>query len=259
MIKKSKARVISKSIAAELDKVERKLGERSRIRSRATKKNYAQELSTALATKVANLLRPRFDGIQPNEDGTGQESRARTAKGVKKLDVNYSTLHLGLGLGVSIKTINFRDEGSGRYTKNVTRVDNELRAEAQDYHERQPFAVMIALIFMPVDACADGKQRNMSSFAHAVLTFRGRAGRGSPTDGVTLFERIFIGLYSHDGTDRGKVEFFDVLDRPRKNALPRHLRDFPIVATEITSTFDARNGGKVRVNVEWDEDLPTSS
>src|SRR6185312_15347887 len=148
-----------------------------------------------------------------NADGSGQESRARTAKGVKKLDVNYSTLELGLGLGVSIKTINFPDKGTGRYTKNVTRVDNELRAEAQDYHERQPFAVMIALIFMPVDGCSDGKKGNMSSFAHAVLTFRGRAGRRSPTDGVALFERIFVALYTHDGRDRGKVEFFDVLDK----------------------------------------------
>jgi hypothetical protein len=258
MAKKSKALAVSESIAEELDKVEKKLGERARIRSRETKKNYAQELSTVLATKVANFLRPRFEGILPDVDGHGQESRARTAKGVKKLDVNYSTLDLGLGLGVSIKTINFPDEGTGRYTKNVTRVDNELRAEAQDYHERQPFAVMIALIFMPVDACADGKRENMSSFAHAVLTFRGRAGRRSPSDGVTLFERIFIGLYSHDGENRGKVDFFDVLDKPRKNALPRFLRSFSNVAAEITSTFDARNGGKVRTTVEWDEDLPTS-
>jgi hypothetical protein len=103
-------------------------------RGRASKKNYAERLSRAIATLVANGLRPKFAGITPGPHGEGQESRARTAKGVKKLDVNYSTAELGLGLGVSIKTINFKDPRTGRYTKNYTRADNELRAEAQDYH-----------------------------------------------------------------------------------------------------------------------------
>jgi hypothetical protein len=118
----------------------------------------------------------------------------------------------------------------------------------------------VALIFLPVDSCTDAKTAGkISSFAHAVLTFRGRAGRRSPTDGPALFERIFVGLYTHTGDDRGKVQFFDVLDKPRKNQMPGFLRSFNEVAQEIISTFDARNGGKVRVSVEWDEDLPTST
>src|SRR5690554_1911837 len=100
--------------------------------SRKDKKNYAERLSRNLATAVANLLRPDFDGVMPDADGTRQETRARTAKGYKKLDVNYSTPELGLGLGVSIKTVNFPDTKSRRYTKNYTRIDNELRAEATD-------------------------------------------------------------------------------------------------------------------------------
>ena len=203
---------------------------------------------------MANFLRSRFDGIRPDQDGKGQESRARTAKGVKRLDVNYSTPELGLGLGVSIKTINFRDSKSGRYTKNVTRVDNELRAEAHDYHDRQPFSVMIALVFLPVDACEDGKKKNISSFAHSVLTFRGRAGRKTAADEAALFERIFIALYCHEGEERGKVQFFDVVDKPKKRGVPRFLRTFPAVVKEITATFDDRNGDKVRVNIDWDEE-----
>src|SRR5439155_1633459 len=69
--------------------------------SQADKKNYAQRLSEALAVLVANRLRPTFPAITPLADGTRQESKARTGKGVKKLDVNYSTPELGLGLGVS--------------------------------------------------------------------------------------------------------------------------------------------------------------
>ena len=86
--------------------------------TRTDKKNYAELLSRALAQRFADALRSSFNGILPNPDGSGQESKARTGKGLKKLDVNYSTVELGLGLGVSIKTINFRDPKTRRYTKN---------------------------------------------------------------------------------------------------------------------------------------------
>jgi hypothetical protein len=89
---------------------------------------------------LANALRPSFP-ILPDEFGKKQESKARTSKGYKKLDINYSTTELGLGLGVFVKTLNFKDPKSQRYTKNYSRIDNELRAEASDYHERQPYAV----------------------------------------------------------------------------------------------------------------------
>lgn len=58
----------------------------------AGKGPYAARLSGALASMFANGLRPSFSGILPDEHGRGQESRARTAKGFKKLDVNYSTV-----------------------------------------------------------------------------------------------------------------------------------------------------------------------
>ena len=116
-----------------------------------------------LALLFAQHLRGIFPEILPSKDGSGQESRARTSKGLKKLDVNYSTVQLGLGLGISIKTINFRDAGTRRYTKNYTRADGELRAEASDYHERQPYAVLIAVIFLPLDSCDDGGRSAPSS------------------------------------------------------------------------------------------------
>lgn len=127
----------------------RSAGDRALAVTRADKKNYAEALSRKLAIRFANGLRPNFREILPDESGVGQESKARTAKGFKRLDVNYSRPEIGLGLGVSIKTINFRDPKTGRYTKNYTRVDGELRAEASDYHDRQPYAVMVAVVFIP--------------------------------------------------------------------------------------------------------------
>jgi hypothetical protein len=208
------------------------------------KKNYAELLSRALAQRLADALRGSFNGILPNSDGSGQESKARTGKGLKKLDVNYSTVELGLGLGVSIKTINFRDPKTRRYTKNYTRVDNELRAEAADYHERQPYAVLCAVVFLPLDACDDGGASAPSSFGQSIQIFRPRAGREKPTDDSTLFERILVGLYETDSSDYGRVQFFDVADAPPRKGKPRVLKSFREAVDAIVEAYDRRNKTK---------------
>jgi hypothetical protein len=234
------------SIAAELSEA----GARADQKTATDKKNYAERLSRALATKFANLLRRDFPGITPDANGKRQEAPARTSKGVKKLDVNYSTPELGLGLGVSIKTINFRDLKTNRYTKNYTRVDNELRAEAMDYHARQPFAVLAAVIFLPLDSCMDGAEGTPSSFGQAVKIFRNRSGRASARDDAELLERVFIGLYTPEGGDMGNATFFDVMDTPKKQGLPsaERLRTLDAMIDEIRATYDARNSPDFR----WD-------
>lgn len=77
----------------------------------------------------------------------------------------------------------------------------------------QPYAVLFALFFMPKDACSDGVNGHIS-FAHAVFTFRKRAGTFSAdAQRPDLFEKVYIGLF----TDDGAVEFFDVEDAPPRN------------------------------------------
>jgi hypothetical protein len=215
----------------------------------AGKKNYAERLSRALALKVAEGLWKDFPGINPGKDGKGQESPAGTAKGFKKLDVNYSTPELGLGLGISIKTVNFPDRKTGRYTKNYTRVDNELRAEAIDYHKRQPFSVLIAGVFLPADACDDAKTATRkiknpepSSFGAAVRCFRHRANRSDPANDTDLFERVFIGLYEPSGSHRGEVSFFDVMTPPPKYGRPESgTISLDQLLAETRATYDGRN------------------
>jgi hypothetical protein len=218
-------------------------GDRSWVekQERKEKKNYAEALSRALAQRFANELRTEFKEILPDERGHGHESRARSSRGIKKLDVNYSTPELGLALGLSIKTINFRDSSTKRYTKNYTRADAELRAEASDYHERQPWAVMAAIVFLPSDACDDGGGNNPSSFGSAVKAFRQRAGRSSPNDSSMLFERIFIGLYDTTPESFGTVGFFDVLNAPPKTGRPKVLMSLSDVMASIVATYNARN------------------
>lgn len=216
-------------------------------KAREDRRNYAQRMSEAAAVLLATSLRPYFDEILPHADGTGQESRARTGKGVKKLDVNYSTPQLGLGLGVSIKTINFRDPKTGRYTKNPTRNDNELRAEAMDYHERQPYAVLVAVLFMPFDSCDDGRpekpKQSRSSFAQVVNVLRHRSNRYAPTADAQRFEAIFIGLYEHRGAKRGEVSFFNVLEAPPQFGRPRsdRLLNYEQLVRDILGLYDERN------------------
>lgn len=209
--------------------------------SQTAKKNYAERLSRQLATKIANELRIDFPGVFPDRRGARQESPARTGRGLKKLDVNYSTTELGLGLGVSIKTISFRDQKTKRFTKNYTRVDNELRAEADDYHQRQPWAVLIAVVFLPAESLHDGDK--VSSFGSAVKMFRYRAQRDRHSDPEDRFERIFIGVYETEGELRGADWYFDVTQSPPKKGRPiaEKRLTFEQMIGEMKRTYDGRN------------------
>ncbi len=219
---------------------------------------YGARLSRALAQMVADGLRKDFKGILPSKDGKGHESRARTAKGFKQLDVNYSTAELGLGLGVSLKTINYMDQTSKRFTKNYTRADNELRAEAIDYHQRQPYAVLIGILFLPLEACDDalvGKkdEAGVSSFGAAIRHFRHRSGRVAPDDPIDQFEGFFVATYGWQKPDLGLLRFYDVeRHRVPKSRRPREdeTLDFSGMLARIREVYDARNSP----SFEWAED-----
>ncbi len=227
-------------------------GDRALATTREGKKNYAETLSRALAQRLSNALRHVFPGILPDPTGKGQESKARSSKGFKKLDVNYSTVELGLGLGVSIKTINFSDPKTKRYTKNYTRVDGELRAEASDYHIRQPYSVMVAVVFLPTDSCGDGNKQTPSSFGQAVRTFRFRSGRENPEDEPMLFEQVFIGLYDVSPEQFGQVGFFDVSNAPPWTGRPETLLDFDELVDAVVDVYDRRNSPRF----EWADAAP---
>lgn len=225
----------------------REAGERDRAArgGPADRKNYAERLSRGLARIFADLLRPEFPGILPAEDGSGQESPARTAHGFKRLDINYSTPELGLGLGVSIETVDFPDPRSGRYTKNFTRIDNELRAEALDYHHRQPYAVLVATVFLLADACDDARAAGgdaLSSFAQARRIFLRRSGRERPTDALELFEGLFLVLYDTAPGSFGRITAIEVATRiPRRGRPRREVLDLPGVVARIVDIYDRRN------------------
>jgi hypothetical protein len=209
---------------------------------RTARRNFAQRLSTALAQKVADALRLRgMPEIFPDEFGRGHESKSRGASGLKKLDVNYSRTDMGLGLAVSIKTINFKDVENNRFTKNMRRVDGELRAEAQDCHKRQPFAVLAAVILLPRESAFDRGTKH-SSLKHAWRVFSKRGSRRNTDDDPSLFENVFLGTYEDSPAERaGKVQLFDASVEPPDEDLPAATVSFSAVVDRIYEAFRNRN------------------
>lgn len=246
---------------------------------RDLKKNYSERLSNVIAVLMAAKLRAagRFDTILPLPDGSGREtgSASGSNKKIKKTDVRYATSDTGLELLVSIKTLNFRDAKKdratgrltlGRYTKNMVRNDHELRAEAMDHHERFPYAVLIGVFFIPIDACDDGTA-DKSSFAHAVMTFRPRAGRAETSDPAAKFERFFIGLYdAADGTGT-QVGFFDVLASPPRRGRPPWPTESPdpsrgeklLTLDQLIAEIVREYGIRNRTYIRWADEKPTES
>ncbi len=182
---------------------------------------YAVRFAEKMAELMATDLAKAFPGT------TASSKRvAQAVAGSKQLDVNYSTPELGLGLGVSLKSVHLRDAKKhkktkavtlGRYTHNMKRNEEELRIEASGYHKRQPYAVMVAVLFLPFDSCDDGKRESPSSFGGWVRHLQPFAGREGPSDDVDRFEKIYIGLYDPAGTD---LRLFDIACRPPKQGRP---------------------------------------
>src|SRR4051794_3321178 len=222
---------------------------------RDEKKNYAQRLSNALAQTVADALRADFPDVTPTASGAEQEAVVAVDKGQKRLDVKVTEPTLGLLLSVSIKTYSFQDyspkkDKLGRWTKNIVRNDHELRGEAMVLHQRQPYSVLVGLMFEPFEICEDGdpiktSDTGKSSFAHHVSVLSKRAGRGrrmvygASSDAYVdygaedprydLFERVFIGLYEQSGDNKGATRFFDVETPPPRNGRP---------SDKVTLSFD---------------------
>jgi hypothetical protein len=221
------------------------------------KRTYATRFADKMAICIANGVRERFPGVLPDEFGKGVESPAQSVRGPKKLDVNYSTPQLGLGFGISLKSVHFKEKDKRGYIHNMKRNDEELRTEASGYHQRQPYAVMIAVVFLPDDACEDASARHSSSFGAWVRYLRPLAQRHAPHEDIARYERVFVGLYDRSGA---KMEFFDVERAPPKTGRPKDLLSYAEFLDEIEKTHLRRNAAEFEwaddVGVETDEPPP---
>jgi hypothetical protein len=203
------------------------------------KNKYASRFADHMGEHIARDLAPRLKGISASTKRT-----AGSVRGRKQLDVNFSTPQVGLALGISLKSVHLRDvKGAERYTHNMKRNEEELRIEATGYHKRQPYAVMVGVLFLPFDSCEDGKKDNPSSFGSWVRHLRPYAGREDTDDENDKFEKIYIALYEPDGTD---MQFFDVQADPRKNGRPSRLLSYAEFLDSVYHAYLARNEAEFR-------------
>lgn len=199
------------------------------------KTQYAVRFAERMGEQLATHFSPLFPDIEAST-----KRSAGSVRGRKQLDVNFSTPQLGLALGISLKSVHLRDvAGATRYTHNMKRNEEELRIEASGYHKRQPYAVMVAVLFLPFDSCEDGKKDNPSSFGSWIRHLRPYAGRREPDEDADKFEKIYIGLYDPLGSD---LRFFDVEWPPPKNGKPKLLHSYSEFIDDVYLAFLKRNG-----------------
>jgi hypothetical protein len=114
--------------------------------------------------------------------------------GAKKVDVTWATEEAGLLLGVSIKTINFRDSRTKNFQKNLTNRRGDMLFEAVTLHRRFPYAVLGGFFFLDHGASNDGTVRRRSTFLNAHTRLRLFTGRDDPGGRDEQYERLYIVL-----------------------------------------------------------------
>lgn len=206
------------------------------------KKKFKKELKFAIAfakhmgIEVAKALQQ--SGFPGTVSG---EKLSQAVRGMKRVDVKYATREAGLGLALSFKSVHLgeEEEGNADFIHNMKRNDEELRVEATGHHLRQPYAVMVAVVFLPFESCQDGDEE--SSFASWVEYLWPLKGRIEPDDPPDRYELVFMGLYARDGSKLGFYEIGGKVPCPRKGR-PKELLSFADFLAGVRKVYDTRNG-----------------
>lgn len=165
----------------------------------AAKKRYSEQMSEVVAQAFAAELRERgMLSARPAPPGvldqSGAERRMAGGLGAKKVDVSWATEEAGLIFAISVKSINFKDNRSNAFQKNLTNRRADLLMEATTLHRRFPYAVVAAFFFLDKDAEHDGTARRNSTFDNAFPRFRLFSGRDDPAGRDEQFERLYFVL-----------------------------------------------------------------
>lgn len=170
---------------------------------REEKKRFSERLSNAVAQALADEFRERgMDGARPAPPGvldrSGAERRMSGGIGAKKVDVTWATEESGLLLGVSIKSISFRDKSTKNFQKNLTNRRGDMLFEAVTLHRRFPYAVLAGFFILDKEAAADHTGRRQSTFQNSHTRFRLFTGRSDPAGREEQYERLYIVLLDAD-------------------------------------------------------------
>jgi hypothetical protein len=170
--------------------------------TQSEKRRYSEKLSAAVALVLGEEL--RFRGLRearpagPGElDISGAERRMAGGVGAKKVDVTWSTEQSGLLFAISVKSINFRDQRTHNFQKNLTNRRGEMLMEAVTLHRRFPYAVLAAFFFLDKGAESDNvhegqSRRRRSTFHNAHARLRLFTGRTDPAGRDEQYERFYL-------------------------------------------------------------------
>jgi hypothetical protein len=200
------------------------------------KKRYSELVSAAAALAIAEELRHR--GLREARpappgllDSSGAERRMAGGIGAKKVDVTWATEESGLLLGVSIKSINFRDQSTGNFQKNLTNRRGDMLFEGVTLHRRFPYAVLGGLFFFDAGAEHDATARRRSTFRNAHNRLRLFTGRNDPGGRDEQYEHLYI-LLLDASAQHANFRMFCVGEPDNEIPLERALEDL-LKATAI--------------------------
>lgn len=191
--------------------------------SRSTKGRYSERMSQVLAAVIADEFRKRnLSSARPAPPGvlggSGAERRMSGGLGAKRVDVSWATEESGLLLGVSIKTINFRDQKTRNFQKNLTNRRGDMLFEAVTLHQRFPYAVLVGLLCLDSDAAHDGTDKRKSTFQNVHPRLRLFTGRNDPAGRNEQFERFFVALVKAEA-DPPEFRIFKIGDAAKEVAM----------------------------------------
>lgn len=217
----------------------------------AQKRRYSELMSAAIALALGDELRNRgmkqARPADPGEAGaSGAERRLAGGIGAKKVDVRWATEESGLLLGISVKTISFRDMSTRNFQKNLTNRRGDMLIEAVTLHRRFPYAVLTGMLFMDKQARNDGTERRRSTFENAFPRLRLFTGRGDPTGRDEQLERFYLLLVDANPL-APSLECFHVADAETPLALEDVFDDIvALVAERNFDLYEEDRSGNIR-------------
>jgi hypothetical protein len=208
--------------------------------AREAKQHFSQLVSDAAALVLAEELTTRgLAGTYPAVGVGGRlgaERRLAGGIGAKRVDVSWATEQSGLLLGLSIKSINFRDGRSGNFQKNLTNRRGDLLFESVTLHRRFPYAVLGGFLILDAGAASDSTARRKSTFENAGYHLRLFRGRRDPAGREEQYEELFVTLFDADAPDPS-IKVYGGADLATKTSLEAALSSLIERVAERNSDF----------------------
>ncbi|HWF15817.1 MAG TPA: hypothetical protein VG244_06515 [Acidimicrobiales bacterium] len=218
--------------------------------TREAKRLYSEAMSARIAVAFADELRDR--GMKearpsgPGDVGTsGAERRLAGGIGAKRVDVTWATEESGLLLGISVKTINFRDGRSKNFQKNLTNRRGDMLGEALTLHRRFPYAVVAGFLFLDKDAKSDQTGQRKSTFENAFPRLKIFTGRQDPAARDEQFERLYL-LLVDANPFTPSWECYQVSDPKTDLPLESVIDDLITLVAERNFDFYEADNGMIR-------------